>query len=124
MISHLLRKYKLQINENKTQVINLYVSNHVRITGVSVIKKENNYRHISVGRKTKNEIFWRAIKIYDAEQIDYRELNHLKGLLSFVLSIEKKGIESVYSEKMMRMLKDRGVDSIKGLLKKIDERKE
>ena len=89
-----------------------------------MIKQENNYRHISVGRKTKNEIFWKAIEIYDAEQIDYRELNHLRGLLSFVLSIEKKGIESVYSEKMIRMLKDRGVDSIKGLLKKFDERKE
>lgn len=124
IISRLLQKYKLQINESKTQVINLYVSNHVRITGVSVVKRENNNRHISVGRKTKNEIFWKAIELYDAKQTDYRELDHLKGLLSFVLSIEKKGIESVYSEKMMQMLKERGVDSIKGLLRKIDERRE
>lgn len=121
IISRLLRKYKLQINENKTQVINLYVSNHVRITGVSVTKQENNYRHISVGRKTKNEIFWKAIEIYDAERIDYKELSRLKGLLSFVLSIEKKGIESVYSENMIHMLKERGADSVKGLLKNIDE---
>lgn len=124
MVSCLLQKYKLQINQNKTQVINLYVSNHVRITGVSVIKRENNYRHISVGRKTKNEIFWKAIEIYDAEQTDYKELNHLNGLLSFVLSIEKKGIESVYSEKMMHMLKERGADSIKDLLRIIYDRKQ
>ncbi|MCM1044972.1 MAG: reverse transcriptase family protein [Candidatus Gastranaerophilales bacterium] len=122
MITRLLGKYKLKINENKTQIINLYRSNHVRITGVSVVRQENNYRHISVGRKTKNEIFWEAIKLYDAEQIDYKELSHLKGLLSFVLSIEKKGIENVYSEKMMSMLKERGADSVKELLKKAEQR--
>lgn len=119
IVKKLLRKFKLTINEKKTQVVNMYKSNHVRITGVSITRSENGYRHISVGKKMKNSIFWSAINMYDDKDVDYEELLRLKGKLSFVLSIEKKGIEDSYSEKMMSLLKARGVESVKELLDKI-----
>ena len=122
MIEELLKKYKLKINKNKTQIINLNVSNHVRITGVSITKREDGKRHISVGRKTKNEIFWKAIEMFDSERIDFREVERLKGMLSFVLSIEKQGIENIYSSKMIGLLNDRGANNVKELLNLIEKR--
>jgi hypothetical protein len=92
----------------------------VRITGISIVKKEDNYRHLSIGRKQKNEIFWRAIALYDVNKTDYKELETLKGLVSFALSIEKTGLESIYSDKMMALLHERKADTIKELLDNIN----
>lgn len=64
----------------------------------------------------KNRIFWDAINIYDQETKDYAKIAHLKGLFSFVLSIEKNGIEDCFSEKMKELIKDRGYDSLKQLI--------
>lgn len=88
-IDNLLKRVHLSINHKKTKIINLEKTNHVRITGVSITKDKNNYRHLSVGRKLKNHIFWSAINQYDKEEKDYNEIAHIKGLYSFVLSIEK-----------------------------------
>ena len=116
LIDELLSKYKLKRNKEKTQVVNINISNHVRITGVSVVKKEDGIRCISVGRKTKNELFWKAIELYDAEKKDYPEIIRLKGMLSFVMSVEKRGIENTYSANMMDMLNQRGAKSVKELI--------
>ena len=80
----------MKCTEGKVTILFLEKTNHVRITGVSITKDKNNYRHLSVGRKLKNYIFWFAINQYDKEEKDYKEIEHLKGLYSFVLSIEKK----------------------------------
>ncbi|MDE5931432.1 MAG: hypothetical protein K2H40_02980 [Lachnospiraceae bacterium] len=65
IVKDLLKKVHLSINEKKTGIFSLEKSNHVRITGVSIVRDENGYRHISVGKKLKNEIFWAAINQYD-----------------------------------------------------------
>ncbi|MDE7186824.1 MAG: hypothetical protein K2O13_04875 [Lachnospiraceae bacterium] len=112
----LLRKFHLTINERKTEIFNLDCSNHVRITGVSITKSADNYRHISVGKKMKNDIFWSAINIYDQETKDYVQIARLKGMYSFVLSIEKNGIEACYSERMKQMIVERGYEDLKQMI--------
>lgn len=115
-VKHLLVRFHLVVNERKTQVFNLKKSNHVRITGVSITRDANNYRHISVGKKLKNEIFWMAINLYDQEVKDYSEIARLKGLYSFAWSIEKEGIENAYSIQMKKIITDRGYESLKELI--------
>lgn len=115
-IDNLLKRVHLSINHKKTEVFNLEKTNHVRITGVSITKDKNNYRHLSVGKKLKNHIFWSAINQYDKKEKDYKEIEHLKGLYSFVLSIEKKGAEDCYSDKMKSLLMERGCETLKQLL--------
>lgn len=116
-IRGLLSEFYLKINENKTQIINLNVSNHVKITGINLIKDENNYRHISVGKKLKNKIFWKAIHYHDyPEKTSEKDIEKLKGLLSFVLSIEKEGISFSYSRGMRQLIYDRGFKNIVELI--------
>lgn len=116
-VKALLKKVHLSLNEKKTEVFDLERSNHVRITGVSITVDENGYRHISAGKKLKNEIFWAAINQYDRTNRDEREIAHIKGLFSFVISIEKNGIEDCYSENMKALLRARGYNSLKELIK-------
>lgn len=65
----------------------------------------------------KNQIFWDAINMYDQKVKDYTKIEHLKGVFSFALSIEKKDIENCYSENMKHLIKIRGYDSLKELIK-------
>ena len=116
-VQSLLKKVHLTLNEKKTKSYTLNKSNHVRITGISITKDENNYRYISVGKKIKNQIFWDAINMYDQKVKDYTKIEHLKGIFSFALSIEKKDIENCYSENMKHLIKIRGNDSLKEVIK-------
>ena len=111
-----MKKIHLKLNEKKTKSYTLDKSNHVRITGISITKDKNNYRHISVGKKLKNQVFWDAINIYDQKERDYREVEHLKGLFSFILSIEKMSSEDGYSENMKSLIRRRGYSSLKELI--------
>lgn len=115
-VQRLLKKVHLTLNQQKTKCYALDRANHVRITGISITRDENNYRHISVGKKLKNQIFWDAINMHDQKTKDYTKIAHLKGVFSFVLSIEKNGVEECYSEKMKELIKDRGYDNLKQLI--------
>lgn len=117
----LLKKVHLTLNEKKTRWYTFDKCNHIRITGISITKDENNYRHISVGRKMKNQIFWEAINLYDQECKDYGRINRLKGTFSFVLSIEKNGIEDSYSETMRELIRARGYDNLQQLIKSLGD---
>ena len=59
------------------------------------------------------------IAVVAIENKDYAKINHLKGYCSFALSIEKKGIESCYSDQMMKLLQQRGCNSLKELIEKL-----
>ena len=120
----LLKKVHLTLNEKKTKCYMLSQSNHVRITGISITKDENNYRHISVGKKLKNQIFWDAINMYDQMVKDYKKIEYLKGLFSFILSIEKTGVEDSYSENMKKLITKRGYGSLKDLINNLDGKDE
>lgn len=114
---NLLKEFCLVINYKKTQIINLDISNHVKITGVNIIKKDNNWRHISVGKKLKNELFWKAIHYFDyPNDTSVLDVERLKGMFSFMLSIEKDGIDNSFSENMNRLVTDRGFTNISSLI--------
>lgn len=119
-IISILKKFDLKINNRKTKVINLNISNHVRITGINITKDSKNYRRVTVGKKTKNSVFWKAIELYDnLGKRDKYEVLHIKGLLSFILSVEKEGMENAYSDGMRKLLSERGFNSLKELVDKL-----
>lgn len=120
-VSKLLKRYRLEMNDKKERIINLNKSNHVRITGVSIVKNVDNYRQISVGRKVKKELFYKAINAYltfqeNPSRMDFLEMKRIKGMESFILSIEKNGYESCYSVGMMRQLEELNFNNLHDLI--------
>lgn len=114
LASELLSRYGLQVNKKKTRSYSLDVSNHVRVTGINITKKNDGSRRLTIGRSIKNELFWEAMECY--EKRDSQKINHVKGLQSFILSIEKTGYESCYSEAMIERVRACGYSSLKQLI--------
>ncbi len=113
----LLKRFYMKLNKKKLHVVNLYKSNHIRITGISITKNGQGYRHISVGKKLKNEIFWETLELYDNPNMRNNvRIEHLKGLFSFVISIEKQGIDAGYSDRMKSLIKERGFNNLKEMI--------
>ncbi|MBR5947050.1 MAG: RNA-directed DNA polymerase [Clostridia bacterium] len=110
----LLKRYGLQLNMHKTRSYDLRVSNHVRITGVNVIVSEGNRRRLSAGRSLKNKLFWDAIEC--AETRDPVKTAHVKGMQSFILSVEKEGYETCFSKAMIQKVESLGFSSLKELI--------
>ncbi|SDB24976.1 Reverse transcriptase (RNA-dependent DNA polymerase) [Ruminococcaceae bacterium FB2012] len=115
--SNILKRYGLKLNNRKTRSINLNVSNHVRITGVNITKNNYNFRHLTVGRSIKNQLYWDALKCIDSDNDLLK--NKVKGMLSFVLSIEKAGFETCYSDLMMAKVYSLGFSSLAELIMSI-----
>ena len=116
LAKQLLRKYGLKINAKKTRVINLNVSNHVRITGINITKDENNYRKLTVGRKIKNDLYQRAvILLKNPDNVEIRKLESqkLKGLQSYILSVEGIDYQNTYSDKMINVFQQYGYKTLK-----------
>lgn len=128
LVKSLLKSFNLCLNEAKTQVTDLRVSNHVRITGISVTKAdvygEEGYRRLSVGKKLKNKIFWTALDYYDnPEHATYEDIVKLKGMISYILSIEKAGISHTYSYNMRRLIWRRGYRNLFSLISALPNNK-
>lgn len=127
IVSELLKRYSLKLNNNKTRYYNFNIVNHIKITGINIVIKENGKRRLSVGKKIKNNLFWSAINLYknkdlvkDYKNKDYKkEVLRIKGLNSFILSIEKQGYEDCYSEKMKSMIIELGFENLLDLIKKL-----
>lgn len=114
IVKTLLSRYGLQINSKKTRSFNLNVSNHVRITGINITKAADGYRHLTVGRSLKNKLFWDAIECFETQSLE--ESQTIKGLQSFILSIEKEGYETCYSDGMLKKVHDLGFENLKSLI--------
>lgn len=112
--SRLLSRYGLQLNKAKTRSYNMNISNHVRVTGVNITKNPDSGRKLTVGRSVKDELFWSAIDCKQSNNPD--SIARVKGLQSFVLSIEKNGYETCYSPAMMNCVHSLGFDSLKKLI--------
>lgn len=113
-VKSILLRYCLRLNSAKTRRYDLNVSNHVKITGVNIVKALDGKRYLSVGKAKKNKLFWDAIHCY--EQNLKPEISRIKGEQSFILSIEKKGYESSYSQKMMDIVHTLGFESLKNMI--------
>ena len=44
IVSKLLKRYSLKLNNNKTRNYNINVVNHIKITGINIVVKENGKR--------------------------------------------------------------------------------
>jgi hypothetical protein len=110
----ILSRYGLQLNAHKTRSYNMNISNHVKITGVNITKTDIGKRKLTVGRSIKNELFWDAINCFENRSCD--QVQRIKGMQSFILSIEKCGYESCYSNAMMKRIHFLGFDTLKELI--------
>ncbi|EGT3613443.1 RNA-directed DNA polymerase [Clostridium perfringens] len=121
LIDKNLSKFGLKINNEKTTIINLNKSNHVRITGINVIKDTFNNRSISVGRKRKDDFYNLALKIAKEkkEEVNIYERKKIIGLYHFIVSVEGKGFEKCYSEKMNHAINNLGYKNFEELIKNI-----
>jgi len=114
--SELLARYGLQLNKHKSRSYNMHTSNHVRITGVNIVIDSKGRRHLTVGRAIKNKLYWDAIHCFESNKQDAELVQKIKGMQSFVLSIEKCGYEDCYSENMMKKVYILGFDSLRQLI--------
>lgn len=114
-VRELLKDFYLELNDRKTRMINLNISNHVRITGLNLTRDSNNYRKITVGRKRKDELFYYAMDEYKKQgEKDFAQ--KIKGMQSFILSVEGEEYEDSYSINMKNAIKQLGFNSLKELI--------
>lgn len=114
-VKELLKDFYLDLNTRKTRVINLNVSNHVRITGINLVRDSNNYRKLTVGRKRKDNLFYAAVDEYQKEG-EKKDAQKIKGMQSFILSVEGEEYEDTYSENMKKKIAKLGFTSLKELI--------
>ncbi|MFC5704183.1 reverse transcriptase domain-containing protein [Cohnella faecalis] len=127
LINLQLKNYKLKLNANKKSIISLDVSNHVRITGISITKLVTGKRRLSVGKKKVIKLFDDALQLYYKKIVDADELSNedlyniqrVKGMESFVLSIHKTGYNHMFSEKMQDKLLNLGFKSLHELIESL-----
>ncbi|MFF2596464.1 reverse transcriptase family protein [Priestia megaterium] len=117
IVQKLLSRFNLKLNPSKTRKISFEKSNHVKITGVNIVRDAYNQRRLSVGRKLKNDLFHMAIKCHEQEIKDMYEVMKIKGLESFIISIEKKGYEEIFSMNMKDKIEELGFKSLHDLIK-------
>ena len=67
-----------------------------------------------MGRALKNELFWDAVACFETRNEE--DIQRIKGLQSFVLSVEKNGYESCYSQGMLSRLSELGFETLKELI--------
>lgn len=124
IVSDSLTKFGLKLNNNKTKVIDLNKSNHVKVTGINIIKGKNanentdNYRSLSVGRKRKDDLYKIAIELAGKNLKDRSsyEIQKVKGLFSFIYSVEGNKFEMCYSDNMMAVVHNLGYDKLRDLI--------
>lgn len=109
----ILSRYGLHINKQKTRSYSMHISNHVRITGVN-ITKDSTRRKLTVGRSVKNELYWNAINCLESK--DEKLIQQVKGMQSFILSVEKNGYEHCYSPVMIEKIHTLGFNSLRSLI--------
>lgn len=115
-----LGKVKLKINRSKTKTIDLNKSNHVKIAGINLIKKEDGSRRLTVSRSTVKDLYFDAIKAYhdqDGKEDDLNaNINRIKGMQSFILSVEKTGYSHILSDKMKQSVNQLGYENLEHLV--------
>lgn len=110
----ILSRYGLHLNVNKIRSYSFYISNHVRITGINIIKDNEGRRKLTIGRAIKKQLYFDALRCLETK--DGELIKHVKGIQSFVLSVEKTGYESCYSPAMMNKVHQLGFRSLTALI--------
>ncbi|MCI9343798.1 MAG: hypothetical protein HFI01_12630 [Lachnospiraceae bacterium] len=55
---------------------------------------------------------------------DYAEVERIKGMYSFLMSIEKRGIEDCYSERMKEIIREKGYENLEKMIRDLGEEHE
>ena len=120
LLKECLRNYNLKINEKKTKFIVFEKSKQVRLTGVTITERQGK-RRISIGRNQKRKYFYDVINLAKEKKSKRNkyQVNRLKGLLSFYLSIEKKEFENFISNNMKKELYKHNCKTLCELVKKL-----
>ncbi|MDY3596892.1 reverse transcriptase domain-containing protein [Anaerotignum sp.] len=113
-VSSILKRYGLRLNTKKTRSYNLNLSNHVRVTGINIIKCPHGKRRLTIGRSVKNKLYWEAVNCFQCGNKD--NIQHIKGMQSFILSVEKNGYENCFSTNMLKQINELGFASLKDLI--------
>ena len=118
VISKILKRYGLKLNNKKNKIIDLNKSNHVRVTGIIISKDDDNNRTLTVGRKRKNDLYHKTIELIRKEETIRlkSEINKVKGMQSFILSVEGIEYEKTYSNGMKEVIKDLGYTTLKDII--------
>ncbi len=119
-VQTMLKDFYLELNVRKTRIINLNVSNHVRITGINLTRDDSNHRKLTVGRKRKDQLFYQAVDAFRGSA-NREEIIKIKGLQSFILSVEGEFYEETYSENMKKIILELGFPSLKSLIDSLGE---
>lgn len=120
LVMYQLRKKKLKINSKKTRIYDIHKSNHVRITGINITCNADNFRKLSVGRKEKKELYTKTVNYINNDVKNEIEALNIKGLESFVLSVEGLEYENCYSDKMLNLVKSFGYESLHDAISKLE----
>ena len=117
LCSRELRKCYLRINEKKTKIVDLRKSNHVKIAGVNIAINKGDERRLTVGRGTVRRLYFDAISAYKSTKplADY-EIQQIKGMHSFILSIEKNGYSHRLANGMKAHIQSLGFDTLELLI--------
>lgn len=111
-----LRRCHLTINAKKTKRIDLTVSNHVKIAGINVTTTGDR-RRLTVSRKVVRDLYFRAIAAHRASNDEYAaEVESIKGMHSFLLSVEKTSYSHVLSPGMYAHINELGYDKLEDLI--------
>ena len=119
LASSLLARYGLRLNKDKTRSFNLNISNHVKVTGINITKDADNYRRMTVGRSLKTNLYKDVVKNYG--NLSQDQISKIKGMQAFILSVEKTGYETCYSEAMLNHIRELGFSSLTELINSLDK---
>ena len=87
----------------------------MRITGINLVRDDSDYRLLTVGRKRKDQLFYSAIDEFK-KQGTKDCAQKIKGMQSFILSVEGENYEDTYSHNMKKIVHDLGFSSLKALI--------
>lgn len=123
LCSQELAKCYLKLNDKKTKVIDLNKSNHVKIAGVNIAFKGRD-RQLTVGRDTVRQLYFDATSAYRSiDSTNELDLQRIKGMHSFILSIEKNSYSDRLAKGMKSHIESLGFETLEDLIKNIDKNK-
>lgn len=123
LCSQELKKCYLHINEKKTKVIDLEKSNHVKIAGVNIAMLKGNTRRLTVGRDTVRQLYFKAVSAHSSiDSVSDFDIQQIKGMHSFVLSIEKTGYSHRLANGMKSHVQSLGFESLESLISSLGKK--
>jgi len=121
IIKETLSRFHLKLNHQKTRHINIKKEKRVKITGINVVLKKNNYRSLTVGRRKIRDLYIEAISISQNKKGEEYNIakNRLKGMMAFIISIEGHDFERCLSRGMIEYIRSLGSKSLYDFILKL-----